>query len=127
MIINLQKERFKRLIKKNVIPFIALSKEDGLTIQEVEDKLLELFDMAEKHSGGEDMEDIFHWVNFVFDGWLEIEKGLDTSRAHEISQHLYGIFGELIQEKIGKKVNFITPKKFVEILGLQSLDTVNDI
>jgi len=100
MIVSLHKERFKRLINKNVIPFIDLTEDDNLTTQEIEDKLLELFDTAEKHSGGENMEDILHWVNFVFDGWLEIEKGLATRRAHEISQHLFNIFGELLKEKL---------------------------
>jgi putative PIN family toxin of toxin-antitoxin system len=34
---------------------------------------------------------------------------------------------KLTQEKIKEKVNFITPKKFVEQLGLKSLATINDI
>jgi putative PIN family toxin of toxin-antitoxin system len=34
---------------------------------------------------------------------------------------------KLTQEKIKEKVNFITPKEFIEKLGLKSLSTVDDI
>jgi predicted nucleic acid-binding protein len=34
---------------------------------------------------------------------------------------------KLTQEKIRKKVNFISPKKFVEMLGIGSLNTVDEI
>lgn len=33
---------------------------------------------------------------------------------------------KLAQEKIAHKVNFVTPKKFVELIGLQSFDTKNE-
>jgi predicted nucleic acid-binding protein len=33
----------------------------------------------------------------------------------------------LTQQKIGEKVNFVSPKKFVEILGLKSIETPNEI
>ena len=33
----------------------------------------------------------------------------------------------LTKQKISKKVNFISPKKFIEKLGLKSLNTVNEI
>jgi predicted nucleic acid-binding protein len=33
----------------------------------------------------------------------------------------------LTKQKIGEKVNFITPKKFIEELGQNSIDTINEI
>ena len=33
----------------------------------------------------------------------------------------------LTKQKIGKKVNFVSPKKFVEKLGRSSIDTINEI
>ncbi len=108
MVIDLQKERFVRLIKKHGLPYLKQSllekdRDKDISPKEIEAQLTKFYDHAKALRENMAMEDIIDAIIYDLECWLEVDKGFGTKESTDIAHSLYPVLGELLKDEISRE------------------------
>ena len=116
MVIDLQQKQFKKMLNK-IMPSLSLVQNEGISIEEAKEKLMELFIKSKKSPHGHDLEGRLYYISYFFQGWLYFEKKLTEEKASELSSPIYELLNKKLKEiieskKSGKEVKIMSfPEK----------------